>query len=170
MNSLEKMIACAAVAAAAAALSATVPVEGGGKAGEGETMKLKPLSDSVIVSNALNFASGPFGTCINGQTFQQEAMVSFKGWQYATFFAEGGVLCAARRRLPDGAWQTIRFTEKSGWADWKVAWSAETLSVGEPLLDADRWRRDHVISIYTQMRPAAPGAPSPLRVMDLGIK
>jgi len=55
-------------------------------------------------------------------------------------------------------------------ADWKVAWSAETLSVGEPLLDADRWRRDHVISIYTQMRPAAPGAPSPLRVMDLGIK
>ena len=113
MNSLEKMIACAAVAAAAA-----VPVEGGGQAGEGETMKLKPLSDSVIVSNALNFASGPFGTCINGQTFQQEALVSFKGWQYATFFAEGGVLCAARRRLPDGAWQTIRFTEKSGWADW----------------------------------------------------
>ena len=71
-------------------------------------MKLKPLSDSVIVSNALNFASGPFGTCINGQTFQQEAMVSFKGWQYATFFAEGGVLCAAV------AWIVVRRGPRDG--------------------------------------------------------
>ena len=43
------------------------------------------ISDSVVDQSALNFPDGPFGTCINGQTFQQEAVVSFKGYQYAGY-------------------------------------------------------------------------------------
>lgn len=66
---------------------------------------------SVIDREALNFPSGPFGTCINGQTFQQEALVSCRGFQYAVYFADGGVLAVARRQLPKGSWETIRFAD-----------------------------------------------------------
>lgn len=71
------------------------------------------VSDSVVDQAALNFPDGPFGTCINGQTFQQEAVVSFQGYQYAGYFARGGTLCAARRQLPNGAWEIIRFHDYS---------------------------------------------------------
>ena len=71
------------------------------------------VTDSVVDPAALNFPNGPFGTCINGQTFQQEAVVSFKGYQYAGYFADGGVLCVARRQLPLGPWETIRFDDYS---------------------------------------------------------
>lgn len=73
--------------------------------------RLSPAVDSIVDPKALNFEKGRWGTCINGQTFQQEAVVSFKGYQYATFFADGGALAVARRKLPDGAWQVIRFSD-----------------------------------------------------------
>ncbi|MEI7732099.1 MAG: BNR repeat-containing protein [Verrucomicrobiota bacterium] len=60
---------------------------------------------------AHTFTSGPWGIGINGQTFQQEAVVTHLGWQYAAYFGNGGILCAARRKLPDGNWSVIRFTD-----------------------------------------------------------
>jgi hypothetical protein len=69
------------------------------------------MGESVVDASALNFPSGQFGTCINGQTFQQEALISFKEYQYAAYFADGGVLSVARRKLPAGAWEVIRFSD-----------------------------------------------------------
>lgn len=69
------------------------------------------MNDSIVDPAALNFSDGRWGTCINGQTFQQEALVSLNGFQYAGYFADGGVPCLARRALPKGAWQVIRFTD-----------------------------------------------------------
>jgi len=71
------------------------------------TTKLR--SDFIVNDSALNFPNGAFGTCINGQTFQQEAVISFNGYQYAGYFADGGTLCVARRQLPNGPWNTLRF-------------------------------------------------------------
>jgi hypothetical protein len=68
-------------------------------------------TDSIIDPAALNFPTGRWGTCVNGQTFQQEGLVSFRGWQYAAYFADGGRLAVARRRLPEGPWQVIRFAD-----------------------------------------------------------
>lgn len=72
---------------------------------------LRLLQDSVLDPEALNFADGAYGTCINGQTFQIESVVSFKGWQYATWFDGRKRLCLARRQLPQGAWQRIVFDD-----------------------------------------------------------
>lgn len=78
-----------------------------------QSIIVEMISDSVVDPSALNFPNGPFGTCINGQTFQQEAVVSFRDYQYSGYFAEGGALCMARRRLPNGPWQVIRFDDYS---------------------------------------------------------
>lgn len=87
--------------------------QGAASSQDGPPAVIEMISDSVVDHAALNFPSGPFGTCINGQTFQQEGIVSFNGCQYAGYFAAGGVLCAARRRMPDEAWQVIRFGDYS---------------------------------------------------------
>lgn len=60
----------------------------------------------------MNLPAGPFGICFNGQTFEQEAVLTFRGYRYATYYAEGGVLCLARRRLNGGPWQSIRFDDR----------------------------------------------------------
>ncbi|MGW2515131.1 BNR repeat-containing protein [Streptomyces scopuliridis] len=65
--------------------------------------------DSIIDLEALNLREGAFGTTFNGQTYQNEALTSLNGWQYATYVNHEGRVCAARRRLPDGAWQRIVF-------------------------------------------------------------
>ena len=78
-----------------------------GDSEEGKPMILEMVCDSIVDKSALNFTSGRFGTCINGQTYQQEALLSFNGFQYAGYFADGGVLCLARRQLPDATWQVI---------------------------------------------------------------
>ncbi|MBM3861293.1 MAG: hypothetical protein FJ395_16825 [Verrucomicrobia bacterium] len=69
------------------------------------------VTDSVIDPEALNFVRGAFGTCINGQTFQIEAITSFNGWQYATYFDGRKRLCVARRRLPEGMWERLAFDD-----------------------------------------------------------
>lgn len=69
------------------------------------------VSDTVVDAKAFSFETGRWGTAINGQTFQQEAIVTSRGWQYTTYFADDGILAVARRKLPDGAWQTLRFPD-----------------------------------------------------------
>ncbi|HSI08408.1 MAG TPA: BNR repeat-containing protein [Rariglobus sp.] len=69
------------------------------------------MRETLIDASALNFPTGPYGSAINGQTFQQEALISFNDYQYASYFADGGVLCVARRHLPDGVWEVIRFPD-----------------------------------------------------------
>jgi hypothetical protein len=67
---------------------------------------------------------------------------------------------------PGGTLTIAAATESSGWTDWKTAWASDRTSVGEPLLDQDRWRDEGVLSVYLQDKPGQPGASSPLRVLD----
>jgi len=69
------------------------------------------VTDSIVDPEALNFVRGTFGTCINGQTFQIEAITSFNGWQYAAYFDGRKRLCVARRRLPEGTWECLAFDD-----------------------------------------------------------
>ncbi|OTB01329.1 hypothetical protein M426DRAFT_221533 [Hypoxylon sp. CI-4A] len=56
---------------------------------------------------------------LNGNAFQQDAIQSFKGWQYASFYAplsEGAAneplyIHLSRRKLPDGKWETLVFDD-----------------------------------------------------------
>ena len=77
----------------------------------GNVSVLWGVTHSIIEPRALNFERGAYGTCINGQTFQIDALVSFKGWQYATYFDAGRRLCVARRQLPSNRWQRIAFDD-----------------------------------------------------------
>ncbi|MBK1876450.1 BNR repeat-containing protein [Pelagicoccus mobilis] len=78
------------------------------------------IGDSLIDEQALNFpadetpspyGSTKFGTTINGRTHQQWPLQSFNGYQYATYYDHERHICVARRKLPSGEWQVIRFTD-----------------------------------------------------------
>ncbi|MDF7823488.1 BNR repeat-containing protein [Pontiellaceae bacterium B12227] len=71
------------------------------------------LQSTIVDNNALNFSSSAasFNRNINGRTYQRFPMATSKGYQYATYYDEDRYVCLARRKLPDGAWDVIRFTD-----------------------------------------------------------
>jgi hypothetical protein len=72
--------------------------------------RIEPLSDATIDRQALTI-SGSFGAKINGVSFQQDAVTSFKGFQYVVYYDANRHLCLARRKLPAGDWASIRFLD-----------------------------------------------------------
>lgn len=54
---------------------------------------------------------GVYGPSINGQSFQHDALITFQGWQYLGYYDGARHVCLARRQLPAGAWEIIRFTD-----------------------------------------------------------
>ena len=68
-------------------------------------MELKKGADSVIDPEALYFTSGTWGNCVNGQTFQQDALASFNGYQYTAYYDSARRRCVARRCAGESAWE-----------------------------------------------------------------
>ncbi len=54
---------------------------------------------------------GRWGTYINGKSYQQMPLDTYKGWQYVTYYNQQRQLCLARRKLSKGAWQIIHFDD-----------------------------------------------------------
>ena len=75
--------------------------------------QLNVLESTEIDSEALNFSSAAatFNQNINGRSYQRSPFTSFNGYQYATYFNDDRRVCLARRKLPAGTWQVIRFTD-----------------------------------------------------------
>jgi hypothetical protein len=48
---------------------------------------------------------------MNGESFQQDGIVTYNGWQYAAFWDQSGYANISRRKLPSGAWQNVRLTD-----------------------------------------------------------
>jgi hypothetical protein len=72
------------------------------------------LQSTIVDSNGLNFAEGDatrFSTNINGRTYQRPPMNTFRGYQYVTYYDDNRNVCLGRRKLPDGDWEIIRFTD-----------------------------------------------------------
>jgi hypothetical protein len=109
------------------------------------------IAESAIDDEGLNFVQGPWGTCINGQTFQEHAVATHRG--YHTLDRGGKLHIAAA-------------TAKSQWTDWRVVTTSDRDYVGEPRVDVLRWRDERVLSVYVQQKPDLPGNPSPLRLID----
>ena len=65
---------------------------------------------STVDAEALTI-DGAYGQAINGMAFQQHAIVSHLGWQYLAYYDARRRVCLARRELPAGAWQIIRFED-----------------------------------------------------------
>jgi len=66
--------------------------------------------DTVVDGKALTI-QGAFGRCINGMSFQQDALVSHKSHQYVAFYDADRQVCLARRELPAGDWAIVRFAD-----------------------------------------------------------
>jgi hypothetical protein len=75
-----------------------------------EAYRVTKLRDSVVDPAALTIAGG-FGQAINGLSFQQDAVTTHAGWQYVGYYDANRRVCLARRKLPDGEWQHLRFQD-----------------------------------------------------------
>lgn len=68
-------------------------------------------AQSLVDPRGLTLKGGVYGNIINGQNFQQDALTSYGGWQYIAYYNSSRNVCLGRRRLPDGPWEVIRFTD-----------------------------------------------------------
>lgn len=70
-----------------------------------------PLDDMVLDPNALVMpTSGNFGRILNGSTVQQEALVTYEGYQFAAWYHNGSSdedIFLSRRDLNGTTWETI---------------------------------------------------------------
>lgn len=83
-------------------------------AAEGETtgvgITVAKQSESVVDEKALTI-KGSFGQRINGLSFQQDAIVTHGPRQYVGYYDGARRVCLARRALPGGEWEVIRFPD-----------------------------------------------------------
>src|ERR1041384_1281669 len=63
------------------------------------------LGDTQLDATALYFVS--FDGLVNNASYQQNAIVSHAGFQYAAWYTASRAAVIARRRLPSGAWETL---------------------------------------------------------------
>jgi hypothetical protein len=52
-----------------------------------------------------------YGGYLNGESFQQDGIVTHKGYQYTAFWNTARHVVLARRALPDGAWARVELTD-----------------------------------------------------------
>jgi hypothetical protein len=81
-----------------------------------ETRGAEPqrLTVANVTSSKVDMALtivGRWGTFINGKSYQQMPLDTYKGWQYATYYDQERQLSIARRKLPKGSWEVIHFSD-----------------------------------------------------------
>jgi hypothetical protein len=67
-------------------------------------------ADLVVDAEALTI-DGNIHKVINGLAYQQNALMTFKGYHYVNWYDKNRHVCLARRQLPDGEWEIIRLTD-----------------------------------------------------------
>jgi hypothetical protein len=72
-------------------------------------LKVEKVADDIVDPRALHFTNGSWGTCVNGQSFQQDALTTFKDRQYAIYYDADGQVCVARSGQTAGSWKVMRF-------------------------------------------------------------
>lgn len=68
------------------------------------------LSNTVVTTESFSRAVA-YGEGLNGLSFQQDAVLSHKGWQYVTYYNAARQVCVARRKLPSGAWRILELKD-----------------------------------------------------------
>jgi len=86
-----------------------------GTAPGGSPASITKDGEVLLTSAGLTIVS--YGGYLNGESFQQDGIVSYGGYQYAAFWNVNRHVVLARRSLPSGAWSTLEFTDYSLAAD-----------------------------------------------------
>ena len=55
---------------------------------------------------------------------------------------------------------------RNRWQDWSIVKEEKGPFINEMVADSSRWKADRILSVLVQDKPTAPGAPSPLRIID----
>lgn len=87
---------------------------GASRAVDAAALSATKIGESMIDAKALTLANDPktpWGMVINGLSFQQEAILSHRGCQYVGYYDGERRVCLARRRLPAGPWEVVRFAD-----------------------------------------------------------
>jgi hypothetical protein len=74
----------------------------------------RPLSAPAVTKQSETTLSTNANTLLNGLSFQQGAVETYNGWQYAVWYSGTGStrrVNISRRQLPSGGWQNIEFTD-----------------------------------------------------------
>jgi hypothetical protein len=65
--------------------------------------------EATVDHRARTLDGSRWGMAINGKSFQQDAVVTHRGYQYVAYYDAAGRVCVARRLLPGEPWETVRF-------------------------------------------------------------
>lgn len=106
-----------ASSAGAGGLSASAGASAGGSGGAGPiagnggaaSVGLSKQAESVLTKAGVTIVS--YGGYLNGESFQQDGIVSYAGHQYAAFWNSARHVVLARRELPSGAWSALEFSD-----------------------------------------------------------
>ncbi len=74
-------------------------------------LEITKTGDTVVDTRALTLDGSKWGMAINGKSFQQDAVISHRGYQYVAYYEARRNVCLSRRKLPAGQWDIIRFTD-----------------------------------------------------------
>lgn len=95
---------------------------GGNAAGIGGGVEPAPVApsvekrgESVVTNQGLQVIS--YGGYLNGESFQQDGIVTFGGVQYTAFWNASRHVVLAGRTLPDGNWENVELTDYKNTAD-----------------------------------------------------
>lgn len=97
--------------------TSSATTSGGGEGGGPASVApgIVKIAEGKIAESGLTVVS--YGGYVNGESFQQDAIVSFRGYQYTAFWNTNRNVVLARRRLPAspggaaGPWQKFDFTD-----------------------------------------------------------
>jgi hypothetical protein len=87
----------------------------GGSATGGAGAGISKDGEVVLTKAGLTIVS--YGGYLNGESFQQDGIVSYGGYQYAAFWNTSRHVVLGRRSLPTGAWSTLELADYSLSAD-----------------------------------------------------
>src|SRR3569832_1651522 len=86
-----------------------VPGSGGSAGTTGLSPALTKTGETLLTDAGLTIVS--YGGYLNGESFQEDGVVSYAGYQYAAFWNSARHVVVARRALPAGAWTRVELTD-----------------------------------------------------------
>ncbi len=66
------------------------------------------MGATTLTSNGRTAVS--YSGLMNGESFQQDGITTFNGWQYTAFWDQDGYVNVSRRQAGAGSWQNVRLT------------------------------------------------------------
>ena len=89
--------------------------DGSGGTIEAVAAAITKNAESLIALSGLTVVS--YGGYLNGESFQQDGIISHNGYQYTAFWNTNRSVVMARRQLPSGAWEKFEFTDYANTED-----------------------------------------------------